>query len=102
MAEQARTDLVDAAADADVMVILFSNDVFQLTVNEVWDKLVAAARPESIWYIGTTQGSIKSLDFEELEAKECTIITYRQVGVARISTETREELLKAVKRKTAQ
>jgi hypothetical protein len=102
MAEQARAELHDAAADADVMVILLSTGVFQQTVEEVWDELVKAAKPESIWCLGAAQSSLEGLDFEDLEAKGCTVLTYQRVGVARIGTETREELLEAVKRKATQ
>ena len=97
MAEQARAELLEAATDADVMVILLSASVFQETVEEVWDELVEAAKPESIWCLGAARGSLDRLDFEELEAKDCTVLTYQRVGVARIGTETREELLETVK-----
>jgi hypothetical protein len=102
MAEQARVELVDAADDADVMVILLSAGVFQETVEEVWEELVDAAKPESVWCLGAARSSLDGLDFEELEAKGCTVLTYQRVGVARIGTETREELLEAVKRKATQ
>lgn len=102
MAEQARAELLDAAADADVMVILLSTDVFQETAEEIWDKLVETAKPESIWCLGAARSSLNGLDFEKLEAKHCTVITYQRVGVARIGTDTREKLLDTVKRKADQ
>ena len=102
MVEQARAELLDAAADADVMVILLSTDVFRQTVEQIWDDLVEAAKPESIWCLGAARSSLEGLDFEELETKGCTVLTYPRVGVARIGTDTREELLEAVKRKAAQ
>jgi hypothetical protein len=102
MAGQAKAELHGAAADADVMVILLSTDVFRQTVEEVWDELVEAAKPESIWCLGAARSSLEGLDFEELEAKGCTVLTYQRVGVARIGTDTREELFEAVKRKAAQ
>ncbi|WP_353635628.1 hypothetical protein ABSL23_16940 (plasmid) [Halobacterium sp. NMX12-1] len=102
MAEQARAELLDAAADAEVMVILLSTDVFQETVEQVWDELVETAKPESIWCLGAARSSLEGLDFEELEGKGCTFLTYQRVGVARIGTDTREELLEAVKQKAAQ
>ncbi|MFD1572313.1 hypothetical protein [Halorubrum laminariae] len=102
MVEQARAELLDAAANADVMVILLSTDVFQQTVEEVWDELVEAAKPESIWCLGAARSSLEGFDFEELEAKDCTVLTYQRVGVARIGTDTREELLEAVKQKATQ
>lgn len=102
MVKQARAELIDSAVDADVMVILLSTAVFQETVEEVWDELVEVAKPESIWCLGAARSSLDGLDFEELEAKDCTVLTYQRVGVARIDTDTREELLEAVKRKAAQ
>lgn len=102
MADQARAELLDAAADADVMVILLSSDVFQETAEKVWDELVETVKPESIWCLGAARSSLEGLDFEELEAKGCTVLTYQRVGVARIGTDTREELLDAVKRKADQ
>lgn len=101
MAEQARAELLDAAADADVMVILLSADVFQETIEEVWDELVETAKPESIWCLGAARSSLEGLNLDELEAKNCTVLTYQRVGVARIGTDTREELLEAVKQKAA-
>lgn len=102
MTQEAKDELLDVAADANVMVILLSTDVFQETVAEVWDELVEAAKPESIWCLGAAGSSLAALDFEELEAKGCTILTYQRVGVARIGTETREELLEAVEQKASQ
>lgn len=99
MAEQARSKLRDAAADADVMVILLSTDVFQKTVDAVWDELIETAKPESIWCLGAARNSLEGLAFDELEAKGCTVLTYQRVGVARIGTETREELLETVNQK---
>jgi hypothetical protein len=101
MVEQARAELHNIAADTDVMVILLSTDVFQQTVEEIWEDLVQAAKPESIWCLGAARSSLEGLDFEELEAKGCTVLTYQRVGVARIGTETREELLEAVKQKAS-
>jgi len=100
MIEQAKSGLLDAAATADVMVILLSTDVFKDAVADVWDELVDAAKPEAIWCLGAAQSSLENLDFEELEAKGCTVFTYRRVGVARIGAETREELLDAVREKS--
>jgi hypothetical protein len=101
MAKQARAELIDAAADGDVVVVLLSTETFQQTVEEVWNELVEAAKPESIWCLGAARSSLEGLNFDELEAKGCTVLTYERVGVARIGTETREELLEAVKQKAS-
>lgn len=101
MSKQARAELTDAAADADVMVILLSTDIFQQTVKEVWDELVEASKPGSIWCLGAARSSLEALSLDKLEAKGCTVLTYERVGVARIGTETREGLLEAVKQKAS-
>ena len=96
MVKRAKTELVDAAGDADVMVVLLSTDVFQLTVGDVWDELVSAAKPESIWCLGAARSSLEELDLGGLEEKGCLVLTYERVGVARIGTDTREELIETV------
>lgn len=102
MADQARAEMLEVAAEADVMVVLLSTDVFQSTVDEVWEDLVEAAKPGSVWCLGAARSSLDDLDFSGLEAKGCTVLTYQRVGVARIGTETREEVLRAVKQKSTQ
>ena len=100
--EQAKAELLNAADDADVIVILLSTDVFQKTVSEVWNKLVEVAKPGSIWCLGAARSSLDALDLDVLESKRCTVLTYQRVGVARIGTETREKLLEAVKQQAVQ
>ncbi len=97
MVRSAKKELLNAATNADVMVILLSTDLFQATVVEVWDKIVETAKPNSIWCFSAAQSALTKLDFKELETKGCTVFTYQRVGVARIGTETREELLETVK-----
>jgi hypothetical protein len=102
MAKEAREELLNAADDADVMVILLSTEVFELAVVDVWDELVATAKSDSIWCIGAARSSLDALDFKKLEAKDCTVLTYQRVGVARIGSETRDELIERVKQKATQ
>lgn len=99
MAEQVKAELLSAAAEADVMVILFSTDVFQDTVADVWDELVDGAKPESVWCLGAARSSLDGLDFDGLKSKGCTVLTYRRVGVARIGSDTRDELIETVERR---
>lgn len=99
LTSRAKDEILGIATDADVMVILLSTAVFQVTVGEVWDELVEAAKPGSIWCLGAARSTLDELHFEGLEAKGCSVITYRRVGVARISDDTRSELLDTVKRK---
>lgn len=102
MLEQAISELLNAAGEADVIVVLLSTDVFQDTVGEVWNDLIDEAKPNSIWCLGAARSALDTLQFDELESKGCMILTYQRVGVAHIGTETREELLEALKRKAAQ
>ena len=98
--ESAQEELLTAAGEADVMVILLSTDAFEKTAGDIWPELVEEAKPGSIWCIGAARSTLESVDFEKLEDKGCQVITYRRVGVARIGTETREELLQAVDRES--
>jgi len=100
--ESAQEELRTAAGEADVMVILLSTDAFEKTAGDIWPKLVDEAKPGSIWCIGAARSTLESVDFEKLEDKGCQVISYQRVGVARIGTETREELLQAVDRKAAE
>lgn len=100
--ESAQKELLTAAEEADVMVILLSTDVFEKTAGNIWPELVEEAKPGSIWCIGAARSTLDSVDFEKLEDKGCQVITYQRVGVARIGTETREELLQAVARKATE
>lgn len=98
----AKDELLRVAENADVMVILLSTDIFRSTVTEIWDELVAAARPNSIWCFGAARSALNELNFENLEAKDCSVLTYQRVGVARIGSDTRDELLERVKQKAGQ
>ena len=100
--ESAQEELLTAAGEADVMVILLSTDAFEKTAGDIWPELVEEAKPGSIWCIGAARSTLDSIDFGNLEDKGCSAISYQRVGVARIGTETREELLQAVDRKAAE
>ena len=100
--ESAQEELRTAAGEADVMVILLSTDAFEKTAGDIWPELVDEAKPGSIWCIGAARSTLESVDFEKLEDKGCQVISYQRVGVARIGTETREELLQAVDRKASE
>ena len=102
MVNRAQVEIRRATATADVMVILLSTDVFRATVTPWWDELVDEAKPESIWCLGAAQSALDEIDISALEAKGCSVTTYRRVGVARIGTETRTELLDIIKQNTDQ
>ncbi|WP_255191911.1 hypothetical protein [Natronobeatus ordinarius] len=96
MTAAAREELRGAATDADVMVVLLSTDVFEMTVGEAWPDLVEAAKPGSIWCLSAARSALEELDLEALETDGRTVLTYERRGVARIGTETREQLLETV------
>jgi hypothetical protein len=100
MVDNAQECLRDAAASADVMIILLSTNLFKNTVNQIWNELVSVATPESIWCLGAAQSALSDLELHALEKKECTVLTYQRVGVARLGKETRSELLEAVRQKS--
>ena len=95
----AQERLLTAAGEADVMVILLSTDAFEKTAGKIWPDLVEEAKPQSIWCIGAARSTLESVELEKLEQKGCQVISYQRVGVARIGTDTREELLRAVTQK---
>ncbi len=98
--ESAQKELLTAAGEADVMVILLSTDPFEKTVCEIWPKLAKEAKPDSIWCIGAARNTLDLVDLNKLKNKNCRVISYRRTGVARIGIETREELSKIVAQKT--
>ena len=100
--ESAQEELLIAAREADVMVILLSTDAFGKTAGEIWPELVEAAKPDSVWCIGAARSSLDSIESGKLEDKGCSVISYQRVGVARIGTDTREELLQAVSKKASE
>jgi hypothetical protein len=84
------------------MVILLSTATFEKTAAKIWPQLVEAAKPDSTWCIGAARSGLDSLDFEPLEEKGCSVITYQRVGVARLGTDTREAFLDAVSQKASE
>jgi len=100
--ENAQEELRTTAGEADVMVILLSTDAFEKTAGDIWSELVEEAKPGSIWCIGAARSVLDSIDFEKLEDKDCQVIPYQRVGVARIGTDTREDLLQAVTEKSSE
>ncbi|MDS0283980.1 hypothetical protein [Haloarcula onubensis] len=92
------SDMISKASrTADVVIILLTKSVFEGTVSDQWKRLISQARRDSIWCIGASGNAVSSIDFEELRTKSTSVIVYERVGVARISTETKKELIEAVK-----
>lgn len=97
--KNAQAELLTAAEEADVMAILLSVNAFEKTAGGIWPELVEEAKPDSIWCIGAAQSIFNSIEFGELEIKDCSVITYQRVGVAQIGSETRDDLIRTVKQK---
>ena len=85
--------LHSAAGESDVIVILLTKSTFESVVGESWQTVCAEAQRGSIWCFGASKSALSSIDLDILEQKDCDILTYERVGVARISSETREDLL---------
>jgi hypothetical protein len=91
-----REQIRESASEAEVLVLLFTKDTFRTTVADQWDELVEAGQPGSIWCISTSRKAFDSVDLDQLEEKGIDLVRYNRVGVARIGTETREELIERI------
>lgn len=101
MIEEIKGGLTDAARRADVMVVLLSKRVFEAAVQAIWAELVESAKPESIWCLGAPRSSLNAINFDSLESKGCTLLTYERVGVARLGRDIRKSLLEKVEEEAA-
>jgi hypothetical protein len=89
--------VLEMVDDSDVVVILLSSSRFDSLIANNWGEIVDRANTASVWCLGAARSSIDAIDFDPLREKNCGIVTYNRVGVARISDEAREELLEEVK-----
>lgn len=99
MVKATRKKILHATVNADVIVFLLSSDLFRRTVTQVWDEILDTAKPDSILCFSAARTALDVLNFDKLEQKNCTVLTYQRVGVARIDTKTRKELISAIKQK---
>jgi hypothetical protein len=90
--------LLSATGDLDVILLLFTSDVFSEIVAANWNQLVERAKSGSIWCIGTSKGALNSINIETLE-QDHPVLIYQRRGVARLGTETREELIDQIRSK---
>ncbi len=79
-------------SDLDVVVILLTTDTFKHILAPSWDEILGQSKPDSIWCIGTSRSALNSVNLESLESQHPVLI-YQRRGVARVGTETREELI---------
>ncbi len=91
--------LLQASSTADIIVILLTTSAFEETVTSQWDDLVSNADQDSIWCLGASEGALSSVDIEQLESRVEPVVLYQRVGVARIDTATRQELIDTVKKR---
>ncbi|MCU4752399.1 hypothetical protein OB919_10430 [Halobacteria archaeon AArc-curdl1] len=100
--EEALSTVLERAADSDVVVILLSTSRFDSLVQSNWEQITDRAKPGSVWCLGAARSSLDAIDCNLLQQKNCEIVTYERVGVARISNEAREELLKEVEQRESE
>ena len=93
--EPFRDSLLSRLSDLDVVVLLFTTDVFEEIITPYWKQIVENAKPDSIWCIGTSRKALNSVDIESLESQHPVLI-YQRRGVARVGSETREELIECI------
>jgi hypothetical protein len=94
--ERFEDSLLSQVGELDVVVLLFTTDVFKQILTPNWERIVEQAKPDSIWCIGTSRSALNSVDLESLESQHPVLI-YQRRGVARVGTETREELIDHVR-----
>jgi hypothetical protein len=97
--EDARKVLRDAVPDADVVVVLLTKGAFMDVVEPIWDELVETTKPGAIWGLGLPRSALDSVDLDALRT-ENELYVYRRSGVARLGTETRNQLLAAVRERS--
>ena len=94
--ERFEDSLLSQVGELDVVVLLFTTDVFKRIITPNWKKIVEQSKPDSIWCIGTSRSALNSVDIESLESQHPVLI-YQRRGVARVGTETRQELIDHVR-----
>jgi len=100
--EEVLNRVLEGVTDSDVVVILLSSSRFDSLVASNWEQIVDRAKPDSVWCLGAARSSLDAIDFNPLQQKNCEIVTYERVGVARISNEAREELLEQVEQRQSE
>ncbi len=88
--------ILRAAQTADVVVILLTQSTFEDTVVNQWEEIVSNAQKSSIWCFGASRTALSSIDLSKLQSSVDSVIVYQRVGVARISSEYKEQLSEAV------
>ncbi len=88
--------ILQASQSADVVVILLTQSTFEDIVSNQWEEVVSNAQKSSIWCFGASRNALSSIDLSKLESSVDSVIIYQRVGVARISSEYKGQLLETV------
>jgi hypothetical protein len=88
--------LFRASQTAEVVVILLTQATFEGTVCSQWENIVSNTQKSSIWCFGASRDALSSIDLSKLQSSVGSVIVYKRVGVARISSEYKEKLQDAV------
>lgn len=96
-----RETLHSAVSEADIIVVLLTKSTFESVVKDSWQTLTSQVQSGTIWCIGASKSSLSSVDLSKLEQNGCEVLTYERVGVARIGSETRGDLLRHIESKAS-
>lgn len=97
--ESFREALHSEVGEADVIVILLTKSTFESVVKQSWQTLASEAQSGSIWCIGASRSALSAIDVSILEQNDCDVLTYERVGVARIGSDTRKDLINTIESK---
>lgn len=89
-------EFVDSVVESDITVILLPSSTFDEYVTENWDQIVNRSKPNTIWCLGTSKGSLDKIDIQKLENNGCEVLLYERRGVAPIGRDIRDQLIQTV------
>ena len=87
--------LLRASTTADIIVILLTQSTFEKIVAPNWENLVSNANKDSIWCLGASESALSSVNIETIRRNIESLILYQRLGVARIDTSTKQDLIDA-------
>ena len=93
--------ILQASHSADVLVILLTKSTFDETVSKQWSEMLSNVNESSICCLGASRSALSSIEIEKLYTSVDTVIVYHRVGVARISSEYKKQLVEAVSKKSS-
>ncbi len=96
--KQFSKSLIQAAKQADVVVVLLTKSAFEATVSLQWGQIMSKMKGGGVWCFGVSRSAINSINIEELQPT-VEILVYQRVGVARINSKTKSQLLELVSNK---